>query len=417
VRTDDANRSRREMGERELAIRRAFLSAARTGGADLDEFAARLTLADPEVDADGLATRLLADQIALQYERGWQPADLAHVVRRDGSPRIARLAVDVVLTEAMLTRAVERAPDEWVAQLRAMATGRPTPPTAVHRWRRRENLGTLDAWADVLRLADILAGYGRMENLLPPPSRWGDAGTARTETVPRTSDGRTLARIRALLAKAESTEFPEEAEAFAAKAQELMTRHAIEAAMLAETHVGEPLTGIRARRVHLDNPYAREKLSLLTVVGDVNSVRAIWMESAGIATIVGDPDDLESVDLLFTSLLVQAMHALTSTGRAGGQHSRSPRFRRGFLTAYAARIGERLETARQAAATEAGRETGRDFLPVLAARDRAVDEAVAELFPTVKKMRSRTVDAGGWYAGRAAADAADLGSRRRQVSG
>lgn len=417
VRADHANDSHGGMSEREIAVRRAFLTVARTGSAaQVDEWAARLTLADPEVDASGLATTLLAEQVAGQYERGWQPADLVHVVGKAGAQRTTRLAVDVILAEAVATRAVERAPDEWTAQLRAMASDRATPPTAVHRWRRRENLGPLDAWADVLRLADILARWGPMEKLLPPPSRWSDGRNGRaTAAATSTSDGRMLGRIRALLAKAESTEFPEEAEALAAKAQELMTRHAIEAALLAEKRVGEPVTGIRARRLHLDNPYAREKLSLVTAVGQVNSVQTIWLEAAGIATIVGDPDDLDAVEMLFTSLLVQALHALTATGRAGSRRTRSPRFRRGFLTAYATRVGERLDAARGFAAEAAGQAAGRDLLPVLAARDRAVDEAVAELFPTLKRMRGRSVDAGGWYAGRAAADAADLTAGRRQV--
>ena len=40
-------------------------------------------------------------------------------------------------------------------------------------------------------------------------------------------DHRLLARVRALLARAELTGFDEEAEALTAKAQELITRHAI----------------------------------------------------------------------------------------------------------------------------------------------------------------------------------------------
>jgi hypothetical protein len=46
-------------------------------------------------------------------------------------------------------------------------------------------------------------------------------------------DRRMLDRVRALLAKAESTEFPKEAEALSARAQELMARHRIDRALLA----------------------------------------------------------------------------------------------------------------------------------------------------------------------------------------
>ncbi len=404
------------MNDVEITVRQTFLTVARTGAASIEPAAARLSLADPDVDAAGVAAALLRDQVALHYERGWQPADLVHVVRRSGSRRMTRLLVDVILAEAIATRALERAPDEWVAQLRAMAGRTSTTPAAVHRWRVREGLGALDAWLDVLRLADALAGWRPLETLIAPPSRWDSARRAGPAARGPDADQRTLGRIRALLAKAESTDFPEEAEALAAKAQELMTRHAIDAALLAEARGGAPRAGIRARRVHLDDPYARQKLSLLTAVGEANGVQAVWSEKAGIATIVGDPDDLSAVELLFLSLLVQGTRALTATGRAGDPRNRSPAFRRAFLTAYAQRIGERLRAARDSAAADAGRASGRDLVPVLAARDRAVADTVTELFPHVRAMRSRVSDARGWYAGRAAAESADLGGpRRREV--
>ena len=54
-----------------------------------------------------------------------------------------------------------------------------------------------------------------------------------------------------------------------------------------------------------------------------------------------------------------------------------------------------------------------DLLPVLRSRQAAVEERVTELFPRVRATRSRaSVDAGGWYAGRDAADRADVGPRR-----
>jgi hypothetical protein len=57
-----------------------------------------------------------------------------------------------------------------------------------------------------------------------------------------------------------------------------------------------------------------------------------------------------------------------------------------------------------------------DLLPVLRSRREAVETAVAELFPRVRTSRSRaSVDAGGWHAGRAAAERADVGPRRSAV--
>lgn len=58
--------------------------------------------------------------------------------------------------------------------------------------------------------------------------------------------------MRALLAKAESTEFPQEAEALTARAQEMMARHSIDLALL-EQDPEEP-EAAAARRLPVDSP-------------------------------------------------------------------------------------------------------------------------------------------------------------------
>jgi hypothetical protein len=225
-----------------------------------------------------------------------------------------------------------------------------------------------------------------------------------------------LGRIRGLLAKAESTEFPEEAEALSAKAQELMTRHAVDAAVLDAEHGTSVTDQVVARRVHIDSPYPDAKLHLLHGVGEVNGVRVIWLDRLGIATTVGLPADLDAVDLLFTSLLVQATRAMTTIGRVRVGSTRSPAFRRAFLTSYGIRVGERLSQARENVTEEASRNSGTDLVPVLRARSEAVDDVFAQMFPDTRAMRSRGFDARGWYAGQLAADGADIGSGREQVS-
>ncbi len=123
--------------------------------------------------------------------------------------------------------------------------------------------------------------------------------------------------------------------------------------------------------------------------------------------MVGLPADLELVDLLFTSLLLQATRALADATRGG---PRSAVFGRGFLLAYAARIGERLAAAGERAAAGAAERHGTALVPALARREAAVEHRLAELFPRLRAARRRTVDPDGWWAGRAAADRADLGS-------
>jgi hypothetical protein len=90
--------------------------------------------------------------------------------------------------------------------------------------------------------------------------------------------------------------------------------------------------------------------------------------------------------------------------------------RRAFLPGCAGRIGERLTSARERAPAAAAAEQGVDPLPVPRSRQEAVDDAFTELVPRVRSTRSRSsMDAGGHWAGRAAADSADVGSRRTHL--
>jgi hypothetical protein len=382
-----------------------------------EQIVAELTLLVPAVDEDGLVTRLLGTLLGALWERGWQPADVVHVVRRSTTQRVVRLAIAAISAEAAEKSAATRAPEEWVAQLTALdAPGRlvGAEVPAVAAWRRAEGLRPLEAWHDVLRLFHGLTGLGELQHLCPPPSRWGTRrAPSRSKPAGATAaDPRMLGRIRGLLAKAERTEFPDEAEALTAKAQELMTRHAIDVAVLDAEH-GTPASGqVRARRVHVDNPYPEPKVRLLDAIATANGARAIWLERLGMVTVVGLPVDLDAIELLFTSLLVQATRAMTAAGRAGRERARSSSFRRAFLTSYAVRIGERLEKARGAAAEEATASRGTDLVPVLRARSEAVDDAFAAMFPEVVHRGQRRFDASGWYAGRLAAETADIATGR-----
>jgi hypothetical protein len=117
---------------------------------------------------------------------------------------------------------------------------------------------------------------------------------------------------------------------------------------------------------------------------------------------------------------------------AWGQ-SRTRSFRQSFLVSYAIRIGERLAeaaghaereaVAEQHAAADRGTNggdsaVGTDLVPFLAARQRAVDDTVSEMFgDTLTSRRSPgATDMEGWTSGRAAADLATL-SAHASVTG
>ena len=134
---------------------------------------------------------------------------------------------------------------------------------------------------------------------------------------------------------------------------------------------------------------------LLDAVARANRCEAVWNEALGFSTVVGFEADLEVVELLHTSLLVQATTAMTkaeAAQRKGGR-KRTKTFRQSFLAAYAHRIGDRLAAVAEAqvaearaADAEAGGGGGaggpdQDLLPVLAARDVAVHDEFSRMFP------------------------------------
>ena len=379
------------------------------------QLAATLARQDPSVDAHGHVTHALLAALEETWERGWQPADVVHVVRREATSSSVPLVVALIGEHARRSDAVHRAPDAWVDQLSELGALQPGDPAVVGAWRRAERLASAEAWRIVLRLAGALQSTLRIDALLPPPSRWGRRRTRAPESTPP-GDDRALRRIRGLLTKAESTDFPDEAESLTAKAQELMTRYAIDAALLDAESTPAGGSAIETRRVHVQDPYVRAKMQLLASVADANDVRVVWYSTLGIANLVGVRADVAAVELLFTSLLLQVAHALSAAEHLLGHRSASRSFRRSFLLGYAHRIGERLRTAKESATAEAAAEHHLDLLPVLRSRQVAVEERVAELFPRVRATRSRaSVDAGGWFAGRDAAERADVGLRRSSL--
>jgi uncharacterized protein DUF2786 len=354
-----------------------------------------------------LLARLLLE-VEQAWRRGWQPAELARVARRDCTARHGRMVVDGIAAR-MRDYPQSTVDHRWQAQLAALdaRVWWEHDDHYVTAWGDQQGLDRDAVVATLIDVLHLLATLPELEMVGPAP------GDSRPAAAPADLDPRMLDRVRALLAKAESTDFPEEADAFTAKAQELMTRHRIDHALLvvATGEREQPAT----RRVAVDNPYDAPKSLLLQVVAEANSCRAVWAKRFGFTTLVGFPTDLDSTEMLFTSLLVQATRAMTqakpSTDEYGRNATRS--FRQSFLTAYASRIGERLS----AASAEVGQEmtdsaSSTQLLPVLAARDDAVRDAFEKQFPSLTRHTTVVNNRQGWASGRAAADRAALHGRQ-----
>lgn len=222
------------------------------------------------------------------------------------------------------------------------------------------------------------------------------------------ADESTLGKVRALLAKAESTEFPAEAEAFIAKAEELMARHAIDQAMLdASDPSRRPKVTLRPVEVHA--PYVRAKALVLAAVAEAYSCRTV-MSRTGEGTTVrvfGADDDIDLVETIFTSLLAHAARTMPAAEQVSSDPQAGTRaWRQSFLIGFATRVRHRLRSAKQTAtAFVAG--------SALVLRDRKADTdaAVAAEYPNLGSTTIGSSGRGG-SAGRAAADTADLGQTR-----
>lgn len=359
-----------------------------------------------------LVCSYLCGEIDQAWERGWQPADIPRVVARRTSANHAHLAVRVIAEQSEVYRSRQRVLRLWLEQLDDIGAAPLWGPGEDHLalFAKERHLSFTALLRTALELLVMLRHLPAIPVLVPPPSHWDrstalDAALAwRRETRPE--EVRHLERVRALLAKAESTEFDAEADALTAKAQELMTRHAIDDALLAVNSAGRD-SGEQpsAIRIGIDDPYAHPKAILLAVIGDASQCRAVWSKTLGFSTVFGFAGDLSSVELLYTSLLLQARNAMVRAGDPS-KRTRSRSFRRSFLLGFANRIGGRLEEAASTAVADAVEYRRPEIVPVLAERSCRVENFRNEAFPDLAQHRITTGDWSGWASGAAAAEAA-----------
>jgi hypothetical protein len=226
---------------------------------------------------------------------------------------------------------------------------------------------------------------------------------------------RLLDRVRKLLTQAEDEAVtPAEAQAFTAKAAELMAKYGIDRALLA---ADQPETDQPTNRVlDIDNPWAREKAHLLCGLASALRCHCILLGGRGPGSkvhIFGFGSDIERTDLLYTSILIQMSHGLA--GARVPDWSSSPRaWRRswllGFATAVIARVRQ-AEHGAMVAATDRTRSGSNRAALVLADRSAVIRRQVEHAYPITRKTRV-TYSGSGYRDGYERGQRADIGATR-----
>ena len=217
-----------------------------------------------------------------------------------------------------------------------------------------------------------------------------------------------ITRVRALIAKAESSPFPAEADAFMAKAQKLINDHAIDQARLN----GADVASVGHEQLSISGAYSRERSMIWGAVARANRCQVLTMSSYASSkvnslTLIGRAQDRELVRMVATSLEMQAIRRMGELDVASPWATPVVQ-RRSFLRGFASEVGDRLARSghEQPVVSQAV-----EAALVLAAG--SVDRYVDEHFNVQRGRRGSGLHDGMAYSrGRRAGASADVGATR-----
>jgi hypothetical protein len=229
-----------------------------------------------------------------------------------------------------------------------------------------------------------------------------------------------LDRVRKLLTKAEDPGVtPEEAQLLTEKAAELMAKYGISQALLdsARPDAGKPGN----RMIDVPNPWSREHAHLLCGLAAAMRCQSVMLTGGKGGTRVhlfGFTSDLDPVDVLYTSVMLQMANGLRQQV-VPGANARARAWRRSWLLGYTTAVIERVKRAEQTAEQEAAADDSKPGAAlVLADRSVQVASALRQEYPHTRTA-SVTYSGSGYRDGHAAGQRANLGgtSVARRASG
>ncbi|WP_238323848.1 DUF7168 domain-containing protein [Salinispora pacifica] len=170
--------------------------------------------------------------------------------------------------------------------------------------------------------------------------------------------------------------------------------------------------------VVIDGAYALDKQRLLGAIAIELGCKAVYQtrypdgKRQYRVHLFGYGSDLERVDMLFTSLLVQATHGLAGAEVPLGENATA--YRKAWLTGFTEAIASRLhqETERAKQRAEEQVITGASVALVLADRLSQVEAAKKRQYGKLRLAKQRTLTGQGIADGAEAGNRAELGGPR-----
>jgi len=219
-----------------------------------------------------------------------------------------------------------------------------------------------------------------------------------------------IEKIEALVSKANDPATTEaEREAYMDKVYFLMAKFSIQESMLRTVEVGPP--AVARCTIKVTNPHYAAKRELLLGAVDLFGCRSIRKADKQTQVIYGFEHDNTQIVLLYASLGVQMLTALSQAKKPSYVHGRT--FNNSFTIGFATSVRDRIRLMVDAAKQNVKDEGGTGMELVLLDKKKRLEAAVNEEFPMVTFTNGPSVrDASSYAAGRAAGQRADLGQSR-----
>lgn len=232
-----------------------------------------------------------------------------------------------------------------------------------------------------------------------------------TDEIPQAPEDK-LALIRKLLAKAEHDSTGKaEAEAFMARATDLMAKYGVDRAMLSLSDPKSDVVG--DRQMTIPGPYAMGRYNLLAAIACALGVRVVRFPGSRGAVPVhlfGMTSQLDLLDLLFHSCLIQCASAMAQDKGSTWDSVGNPKvWARDYIVAFGRTVARRLTAQQQRAAQDNTERTGVSTDLVLVDQKDQVARRVKETYPRLRGEAGRSLTTSGAAQGRAAGERANLG--------